>query len=185
MLKAGPDYPALDQTPDEVRYAFGADRMIWDGGHIWHFRARATDEAEKAVPRGRVTGDSSAVNDAQFLRPMPDDFDLWARLGNPHCSAGQPESDRHRHIGDGGGLCKRRLAARPPRRDSRYRLAPKTVTQSDPAMPGQACPSGQRQGLSIYRGTAIPSSCSWKPSNGGSKRSSKRHWQTSLSSGYE
>ena len=82
LLEAGPDYPAPDQIPDEVRYAFGAANTIWDGGHIWNFRARATDEADIDVPRGRVTGGSSAVNDAQFLRPMPEDFDLWARWGN-------------------------------------------------------------------------------------------------------
>ena len=34
------------------------------------------------IPRGKVTGGSSAVNDAQFLRPMPDDFDRWASWGN-------------------------------------------------------------------------------------------------------
>lgn len=82
LLEAGPDYATSEMTPGEVRYAFGADTTIWDGGHIWNFRARATDEAEIDVPRGRVTGGSSAVNDAQFLRPMPEDFDLWAEWGN-------------------------------------------------------------------------------------------------------
>ena len=82
LLEAGPDYPAPDVTPEEVRYAFGAGSTIWEGGHIWNFRARATDEADIDLPRGKVTGGSSAVNDAQFLRPMPDDFDLWARWGN-------------------------------------------------------------------------------------------------------
>ena len=82
LLEAGPDYHAPDRIPDDVRYAFGADTTIWDGGHIWSFRARATDEAEIDVPRGRVTGGSSSVNDAQFLRPEPEDFDLWARWGN-------------------------------------------------------------------------------------------------------
>ncbi len=82
LLEAGPDYDGAGQTPDEVRYAFGAHSTIWDGGHIWRFRARATDDAEIDVPRGRVTGGSSSVNDAQFLRPMPEDFDLWAEWGN-------------------------------------------------------------------------------------------------------
>ena len=83
LLEAGPDYPSQDVTPEEVRYAYGSATTIWDGGHIWNFRARATDEAEIDLPRGRVTGGSSAVNDAQFLRPMPEDFDLWAEMGNP------------------------------------------------------------------------------------------------------
>ena len=82
LLEAGPDYPSAEATPEEVRYAFGTGTTIWEGGHIWNFRARATDEAEIDVPRGRVTGGSSAVNDAQFLRPMPEDFDLWAGMGN-------------------------------------------------------------------------------------------------------
>ena len=83
LLEAGPDYPSPGVTPDEVTYAYGADTSIRAGGHIWNFRARATAEAEIDVPRGRVTGGSSAVNDAQFLRPMPEDFDLWSELGNP------------------------------------------------------------------------------------------------------
>ena len=82
LLEAGPDYAAPETTPSEVRYAFGAANTIWDGGHIWNFRARATDEADIDVPRGKVSGGSSAVNDAQFLRPMPEDFDLWSDWGN-------------------------------------------------------------------------------------------------------
>ncbi len=86
LLEAGPDYPSPDSTPEVVRYAYGAGSTIWGRGHIWNFRARATSEAEIDVPRGKVTGGSSAVNDAQFLRPMPDDFDLWMELGNPQWS---------------------------------------------------------------------------------------------------
>ena len=40
LLEAGPDYLSPDGTPDEVRYAYGAGTTIWDGGHIWNFRAR-------------------------------------------------------------------------------------------------------------------------------------------------
>ena len=69
LLEAGPDYLSPDLTPDEVRYAYGANTTIWDGGHTWDFRARATAEAEIYVPQGRVTGGSSAVNDAQFYGP--------------------------------------------------------------------------------------------------------------------
>lgn len=83
LLEAGADYPALEELPDAIKYAFGSDTTIWDGRHIWNFRARATDRAYIDVPRGRVTGGSSAVNDAQFLRAMPDDFERWASWGNP------------------------------------------------------------------------------------------------------
>ena len=82
LLEAGSDYPALEQMPDSVKYAYGTGKAIWDSGHIWNFRARATDQAWIDVPRGMVTGGSSAVNDAQFLRGMPEDFDRWAEWGN-------------------------------------------------------------------------------------------------------
>ena len=78
LLEAGADYPTRDIIPDEIRYLYGTGTTIWDSGHIWNFRARATDLADIDIPRGRVTGGSSAVNDAQFLRGMPEDFDRWA-----------------------------------------------------------------------------------------------------------
>ena len=83
LIEAGADYPFQEGMPDVVRYAYGADTTIWNSGHIWSFRARATDRAHIDVPRGRVTGGSSAVNDAQFLRAMPEDFDRWGQWGNP------------------------------------------------------------------------------------------------------
>ena len=86
LLEAGVDYPARELMPDAVKYAYGTDTTIWDGGHIWNFRARATDLADIDIPRGRVTGGSSAVNDAQFLRGMPEDFDRWADWGSPEWS---------------------------------------------------------------------------------------------------
>ena len=82
LLEAGGDYPALERMPDSLKYAYGTGEAIWDSGHIWNFRARATDQARIDVPRGKVTGGSSSVNDAQFLRGMPEDFDRWAEWGN-------------------------------------------------------------------------------------------------------
>ena len=86
LLEAGSDYIRREEIPDAVRYAFGTEATIWDGGHIWNYRARATEEARIDIPRGKVTGGSSAVNDAQFLRAMPEDFDRWAEWGNPEWS---------------------------------------------------------------------------------------------------
>ena len=83
LLEAGGDYPAPERMPDSVKYAYGTGEAIRDSGHMWNFRARATDQARIDVPRGKVTGGSSAVNDAQFLRGMPEDFDRWAEWGNP------------------------------------------------------------------------------------------------------
>ena len=82
LLEAGGDYPALEWMPEPIRYAYGTGTDLWDSEHVWSFRARATDTAEIDIPRGKVTGGSSAVNDAQFLRGMPEDFDRWAQWGN-------------------------------------------------------------------------------------------------------
>ena len=38
------------------------------------------------VPRGKVTGGSSAINGQVFLRGMPEDYDAWAALGNDQWS---------------------------------------------------------------------------------------------------
>ena len=83
LLEADGDYPSPERMPGSLRYAHGTGTAIWDSVHMWRFRARATDEAEIDIPRGKVTGGSSAVNDAQFLRGMPEDFDRWAEWGNP------------------------------------------------------------------------------------------------------
>lgn len=82
LLEAGADYPAQQQMPDYIRHIHSMSGTIWESDHIWNFRARATDRAYIDIPRGKVTGGSSAVNDAQFLRPMPDDFKRWASWGN-------------------------------------------------------------------------------------------------------
>ena len=83
LLEAGADYPGQAGMPEAVKYIYGAESTIYESGHLWNFRARATDLADIDIPRGRVTGGSSAVNDAQFLRGMPEDFDRWASWGNP------------------------------------------------------------------------------------------------------
>ena len=82
LLEAGADFPSERRMPHLLQYVFGVDESLWETEHIWKFRARATDEAEIEVPRGKVTGGSSAVNDAQFLRAMPEDFERWASWGN-------------------------------------------------------------------------------------------------------
>ena len=118
LLEAGADYPALEQIPSIVKYAYGTGESLWDSGHIWQFRARATDHAWIDIPRGKVTGGSSAVNDAQFLRGMPEDYDRWAEWGNSEWSFAQIypymkklESDRdfknEHHGSDGPISCGR------------------------------------------------------------------------------
>ena len=38
------------------------------------------------IPRGKITGGSSSVNDAQFLRGVREDYDRWAEWGNDQWS---------------------------------------------------------------------------------------------------
>ena len=83
LLEAGPDYPDIDSLPEEVKegYATGADVMTSD--HNWQFWGQPSPIAEPMmVPRGRVTGGSSAINGQVFLRGMPEDYDSWASFGN-------------------------------------------------------------------------------------------------------
>ena len=87
LLEAGPDYPDIDSLPEEVRqgYATGMDVMTSD--HNWQFWGQPSPIAEPMmVPRGRVTGGSSAINGQVFLRGMPEDYDGWAARGNDQWS---------------------------------------------------------------------------------------------------
>ncbi|MBT3941384.1 MAG: mycofactocin system GMC family oxidoreductase MftG [Chloroflexi bacterium] len=86
LLEAGPDYPDLESLPDEVKYGYATGTEITTSDHNWQFMARATDQAEIHVPRGKVTGGSSAINGQIFLRGMPEDYDDWASWGNDEWS---------------------------------------------------------------------------------------------------
>ncbi len=83
LLEAGPDYADLDSLPDEVKFGYATATDIMTSSHNWQFTARATDKAEPMlVPRGKVTGGSSAINGQIFLRGVPEDYDTWASWGN-------------------------------------------------------------------------------------------------------
>ena len=87
LLEAGPDYPDIEHLPEELKlgYATATDIMVSD--HNWQFIGRTTDTAEPMlVPRGKVTGGSSAINGQVFLRGVPEDYDMWASLGNDQWS---------------------------------------------------------------------------------------------------
>ena len=100
LLEAGPDYPNFDQLPDELKYGFataptpptirtaaGHPVALATSPHNWQFTATATDLAPPMlVPRGKVTGGSSAINSSAFYRGVPEDFDAWAALGNDRWS---------------------------------------------------------------------------------------------------
>jgi choline dehydrogenase len=96
LLEAGPDYPQFEDLPDELKFGFDAATgvpplrtpaghpiSLLSSPHNWQFVARATAKAPPMpVPRGRVTGGSSAINSSAFYRGIPEDFDGWAAAGN-------------------------------------------------------------------------------------------------------
>ena len=84
LLEAGPDYPAVAQSPDDLLRTW-----VSAGPHDWGLVANATGDRAIAYPRGKVTGGSSAVNGHIALRGTPEDFDEWAAWGNSAWSFAQ------------------------------------------------------------------------------------------------
>src|SRR5438105_7576813 len=83
LIEAGPDYAGLDGLPDKLRRGYITAADIMPSDHDWGYVGQPNSEAEPmAVPRGKVTGGSSAVNGEIFLRGIPEDFDAWAAQGN-------------------------------------------------------------------------------------------------------
>jgi choline dehydrogenase len=78
LLEAGPDYPSIEATPQDLRDS----TWISVVHHDWGFKADAIKGREIEFPRGKVTGGSSAVNATIALRGVPADYDEWASLGN-------------------------------------------------------------------------------------------------------
>ncbi len=100
LLEAGPDYPEFRHLPEDVKFGYGTGGKppplrtfaghpisLLESRHSWRYVARATDAyPEMPVPRGKVTGGSSAINSSAFYRGDPEDFDHWAALGNDRWS---------------------------------------------------------------------------------------------------
>ncbi len=87
LLEAGSDFPALDDLPEEVKWGYGATTTIWESEHLWNYVADAAEGAPNIlVPRGKITGGSSAVNGQIFIRGVPEDYDRWAEAGNEEWS---------------------------------------------------------------------------------------------------
>ena len=84
LLEAGPDYAGLESLPPKIRDGFMTAADITPSDHTWGMVGRYTPLAGLVpVPRGKVTGGSSAINGEMFLRGIPEDFDGWAAAGNP------------------------------------------------------------------------------------------------------
>ena len=83
LIEAGSDFPNFEHLPDDVKFGYATASDIMVSDHNWQFTGKATDQAEPMmVPRGKITGGSSAINGQVFLRGVPEDYDNWAALGN-------------------------------------------------------------------------------------------------------
>ena len=83
VLEAGPDYPEFEHLPEEVKFGYATEIDIMVSDHNWQFTGKGTDKSgPMLVPRGKVTGGSSAINGQVFLRGVPEDYDSWASMGN-------------------------------------------------------------------------------------------------------
>jgi choline dehydrogenase len=90
LLEAGPDYPDFDRLPADLRYGYNTAAAI-AGPHTWGFSGKANDSQPEPmlVPRGKVTGGTSAINGQVVLRGVPEDYDNWAAWGNDAWSYSQ------------------------------------------------------------------------------------------------
>ena len=82
LLEAGPDYAGLEDLPEEVKYGYKSTTSIWDSEHNWQYKATSIAGNTIDIPRGKVTGGSSAINGTIFLRGIEEDYDDWAEAGN-------------------------------------------------------------------------------------------------------
>ena len=87
LLEAGPDYPDSALLPDELRYGYTRDAERQDGPHNWSLRGIINaEQGEIHVAQGKVIGGGSSINGQVMLRGLPEDFALWASLGNDRWS---------------------------------------------------------------------------------------------------
>jgi choline dehydrogenase len=78
VVEGGPHYGSGDTTPPDLLDG----SYMTPTEHDWGFTARIHSGVEMPYLRGKATGGSSAINGAIALRGAPEDFDLWASLGN-------------------------------------------------------------------------------------------------------
>ena len=84
LIEAGPDYPDVEDLPEDIRDANDVMKAALVGDHFWTYTCRSNDLVWREVIAlgGRVTGGGSAVNATYFVRGIPEDYDHWAGLGN-------------------------------------------------------------------------------------------------------
>ena len=84
LIEAGPDYPDEASLPDDLKNGNHNSVRRHDWG--FHYQPTAGNSGNVPLPRGKVTGGSSAVNTAIALRGQPGDYDGWAAMGLPEWS---------------------------------------------------------------------------------------------------
>ncbi|MCU1636801.1 MAG: L-sorbose 1-dehydrogenase, partial [Cryobacterium sp.] len=87
LLEAGPDYPTLEELPEDLRDP--GEMSVQE--HDWGIRAyytepSATGQELQPYPRGKVVGGSSCVNAAVSQRATVEDLERWVGLGNDEWS---------------------------------------------------------------------------------------------------
>ncbi len=87
LLEAGNDYPDFAALPDDVKYGNTRHAEALDSHHNWSLIGTATEEQGQVyVAQGKVIGGGSSINGQSLQRGFPEDFDLWASLGNDEWS---------------------------------------------------------------------------------------------------
>ena len=84
LIEAGPDYPDEASLPDDLKN--GNHNSVFRHDWGFHYQPTAGNSGNVPLPRGKVTGGSSAVNTAIALRGQPGDYDGWAAMGLPEWS---------------------------------------------------------------------------------------------------
>jgi choline dehydrogenase-like flavoprotein len=86
LLEAGARFIGAERLPPELRHG-GILRAMMPGHPAnWSLTATLAPGMVQPLPRGKVVGGSSALNGTLFTRGLPQDFDGWAREGNPEWS---------------------------------------------------------------------------------------------------
>jgi choline dehydrogenase len=87
LLEAGADYPDPAHLPDAIRNGSSSAGEAIGSPHSWSLRGIISEEqGETNIAQGKVVGGSGSINGQVFLRGIPEDFDLWASLGNEEWS---------------------------------------------------------------------------------------------------
>ena len=102
LLEAGDDYPEFERLPDEVKFGYATATDVMTSDHNWQFWGKPTETAPPMmVPRGKVTGGSSAINGQVFLRGVPAGLRFVGRDGQRrmelHQAAALPAAHRDRY----------------------------------------------------------------------------------------